>query len=117
MTLTAEEKTAGHAFRLAQRERLGAINAADPPSFLVPPYIALYRHLCPARRMRSTALELKEIYVASPIYPEHGVESGRFGYIWREGRCRGCGQSARSDVGRLVDGWQRPPISGRVARS
>ena len=115
--LSEAEKAAGREFRSRMREQLDALHVADPPTYLVPDVIALYRHKCPARGMRSTALELKEIYAASPIYPAHDVPAGRFGWIYREGRCRGCGQSARSGTGRLVDGWQRPPLSGRVARS
>lgn len=115
--LTAEEKTAGRTFRDFRVRLLDQHNADNPPTHVVPDFIALFRHLCSARHGRSTAMELKEIYVPSPIYPEHGVEAGRFGFIYREGRCRGCGQSARSGEGRIVDGRQRPPISGRVARS
>lgn len=115
--LTAAEKAAGRVFRDNVQARLDALNSMDPPTYNALTFIAVFRHLCPARDLRSSALELKEIYVASPIYPEHGVPPGRFGFIYRQGRCRGCGHTARSESGRLVDGQQRPPISGRVARS
>lgn len=115
--LSTEEKACGRFFRDQWQFTLAGRNETDPPRYLVPDFIGHFRHLCSARHGRSTALELKEIYVLSPIYPEHGVEAGRFGFIYREGRCRGCGQNARSGEGRLVDGRQRPPISGRVARS
>lgn len=44
------------------------------------------------------------------------VPGGRFGFIWREGRCRSCGRTARSRAGRLVDAVDRPPITGHVNR-
>ncbi len=117
MTLTTAERSAGRIFRDHRQQQLTSLNDKSPPDYRVPTQIALYRHLCAARQMRSTALELKEIYVPSPIYPEHGVAAGRFGFTYREGRCRGCGQVARSGEGRLVDGPKRPPLLGRVARS
>lgn len=112
--LTTEEKTAGRAFRSTMELRLAAMPA---PRYWAPTVISNYRHLCPARDGKSTALELHEIYVLSPIYAEHGVPAGRFAYLWREGRCRGCGHVARSSVGRVVEAKKRPPLSGRVTRS
>ena len=41
---------------------------------------------------------------------------GRFAFIFKEGRCS-CGATARSRAGRLVDAYERPPLSGRVARA
>lgn len=117
MSLTRQEKTAGRAFRDAAQAQLLASIEADPPDHLVPNFLAYYRHTCPAREGRSTALELREVYVASPSYPEQGVAAGRFAFIYKQGSCRGCGQTARSRAGRLVDAWERPPIAGRVARS
>lgn len=117
MGLTDLEKKAGRRFRDDCSARLLAVNETSPATFEVPFFLGVYRHLCPSRNGRSTGLELKEQYWISPIYPEESVPAGRFGYLFREGRCRACGQSARSQVGRLVDGWVRPPITGRVARS
>lgn len=117
MTLSTAEKSAGRTFRDTQQLLLDGNNHRSPPTFAIPQVIANLRHLCPARNGRSTTLECKEIYIASPIYPEHGVEAGRFAFLYREGRCRGCGQTARSGTGRLVDGRHRPPLSGRVTRS
>lgn len=111
MSLSAAEKAAGRAFRdTAQADLLNTFTA-DPPTFTVPNFIALYRHNCPQRGDRSTALELKEQYQLSPAYPEHGVPAGRFGFIWRFGACRHCGATARSRAGRLVDAYARPPIT------
>lgn len=117
MSLTEQDKTAARLFRDQAQADLIATFEADPPTYTVPTFIALYRHLCASRGHKSVALELKEIYVVSPIYPEHGVPAGRFAFLYRQGRCRGCGQTARSRKGRLVDGWKRPPIFGRGARS
>lgn len=114
---TDEERTVGHQFRDRRQLELDLLNEHSPPDWVMPVFLASFRHLCPARNNRSTALELKEIYEISPIYPVHGVAAGRFAWIYRQGRCRGCGRTARSSQGRLVDGFDRPPISGRVARS
>ncbi len=136
MSLEPEEKAAGRLFRDAEQLLLDAVNATDPPTYVVPVVIALFRHRCPARRMRSTSLELKEVYRASAkivVESDEGVhtafwftdwwpgraalvdtwmvQAARFGFVYRDGRCRGCAQTARSVTGRLVDGWERPPIA------
>jgi hypothetical protein len=115
MSLTHSEKQVGRQFKLDCEAALNQRNAEEPPTYEVPFFLGIYRHLCSARNNRSTGLELKEQYWVSGDYP--GVPAGRFGFIFREGRCRACGQTARSWVGRLVDGLDRPPITGRVARS
>lgn len=117
MALTPREKKVGRLFRVESEEKLTGINKIDPPTYDVPFFLGIYRHLCSARHGRSTGMELKEKYLLSPIYPEEDVPAGRFGFVFREGRCRACGQTARSRVGRIVDGWERPPLTGRVARS
>jgi hypothetical protein len=117
MPLSPEEKAAGRAFRDEMQVALLRSHTADPPDHVVPNFIALYRHACPRRQGRSTALELKERYIPSPPYPDHGVPAGRFAFIYREGVCRGCGQTARSKAGRLTLAEERPPLHGRVARS
>lgn len=117
MGLTETEKNVGRRFRTDAETQLLVLNEADPATYEVPFFLGLFRHICSARSQRSVAIELKEQYLISPIYVDEDVPAGRFGYIYREGRCRACGQTARSGVGRLVDGWERPPITGRVARS
>jgi hypothetical protein len=141
LALTVAEKIAGRAFVAAAQAELTKSLADDPPIYTVPHFLALYRHACQKRNNRSTALELTEVYVQSPAYdvvPERNlavpcdepslpvstlgqafvyVPAGRFGFLYRAGRCRGCGHTARSTVGRLVDGWERPPVHGRVARA
>lgn len=117
MVLTAVEKVAGRAFRDDVAGILSRLNATNPPHYVVPSYLAAYRHLCPKRRNLSTAIELKECYILSPIFSAEGISEGRFGYIYREGRCLNCGRLARSASGRLVDGQERPPLTGRGMRS
>jgi hypothetical protein len=112
------EKIAGRRFRDDAQAKLSATFDRDAPTHIVPTYLGIYRHDCPAARAgRTTALELKEMYVPSPEYTvttddgSHSwVAPGRFAFIYRQGRCRSCGATARSDTGRLVDGWARPPI-------
>lgn len=125
MPLSCAEKIAGRQFRdAAQAKLLATFDGEKAPTYTAPNFLGIYRHNCPARQGRSTGLVLDEIYTPSPecdIFTDDGsrewVAPGRFGFIYREGRCRGCGQTARSKAGRLVDGWVRPPIHGRVARS
>jgi len=112
--LSTEEKAVGRVFRDAAQAELVQSFEIDPPDHTVPVVISVYRHACPRRQGRSTALELKEIYLYSPAGGD--VPAGRFGFLYKQGRCRYCGASARSRLGRLVDGYDRPPLSGRVAR-
>lgn len=143
MPLTAHEKTAGRHFRDEQAANLEELNALDPPSFTVPSVLAVIRHQCSARQGRSTSLVLREVYIPSGAYDVFGtdgglivtdateldppqwmvdtqaysrVPAGRFGYVYRCGTCRGCGETARSDA-RLVDGWARPPLQTRARRT
>lgn len=117
MGLTPLEKQAGRLFYADCERQLASINDIDPPTYDVPVFLSVYRHLCHGRGNRSTGLELKERYWESMTYPQFGVPAGRFGFLFREGRCRGCAESARSRTGRIVDAWTRPPLTGRVARS
>jgi hypothetical protein len=117
MGLAEDEKKVGRRFKIDAAFHLLSLNEVDPATYDVPCFAGLYRHLCSAKNNRSVAMEVKEQYLVSPIYPEEKVPAGRFGYIYKEGRCRACGQTARSRAGRLVDGYERPPLSGRVARS
>jgi hypothetical protein len=114
MALTASEKVAGRRFRAAASAELAVLNTEDPPTVDVPHFIGVYRHQCVARDHRSLPIELKERYVVSPIYPVQAVPAGRFGFIYREGRCRACGQTARSNSGHLVDARERPPLTGHT---
>jgi len=106
------EKQAGRLFRAEMQTWLSVWFDTDPPRYTVPHFLAAYRHLCPARGHRSTALECPEIYRHSPAYPEFHVPFGRYGFLWRQGVCRFCGAGGRSRVGRLVDAHTRPPLTG-----
>ncbi len=109
MGLTPEEKAAGRRFRTMVQHVVIAEFDRDPPVFRVPNFLAVYRHPCPGRGMRSTALELREVYRLSPA--DADVPAGRFGFITRAGTCRSCGATAASRAGRLVDAHERPPIA------
>lgn len=97
------------------------------------------RHDCARKGGKSVFLELKEHYAFSPVYvvadgvateqddPEvlaaisrdsgaQFVSSGRFGWIWTQGRCPACGLTARSAAGRLVDPQIRPPAEHAIIR-
>lgn len=109
--LSVEEKAAGRVFREAMQKRLTASAVADPPTYVVPNFIANFRHVCTAIGGRSAAMELREMYVLSPA--RGPVPEGRFAFLWREGRCPRCGDTARSTTGRIVLARDRPPLSSR----
>lgn len=111
--LSAEEKQAGRRFRDCEQQLLDRRFETDPPTYTVSGLIAVYRHACPERGGLSTTLELREIYLTSPAYPEYPqIPAGRFGFLYREGRCRHCGDVALSREGRIVDSRERPPLGG-----
>lgn len=117
MALTEAEKVAGRRFRAESERYLAGLNTNEPPTFVALHLLGVFRHQCRRRNDNSTAIELKERYLTSPIYPSEEVPAGRFGYIYREGRCLNCGATARSEKGRVVDAYQRPPLTGRSVRS
>lgn len=113
---TPEEKTQGE---LLQRA-LDELNQHDPVEHVVPPFISIFRHQCAKARISSvtgkpasTAMELHEEYATLSEFQD--VQSP-MALIYREGKCRQCGERARSTVGRLVRQSERPPLHGRVAR-
>lgn len=97
-------------------DALQADLTAQPAADLVVPwFLASVRHECAAtpmaqRQGRSTSasLALAERYVLDT--------SGEYALLYREGSCRRCGLTARSDRGRAVIVADRPPLTGRVAR-
>ena len=134
MSLEPEEKVAGRLFRDRSQADLDDFRATTVPDFDVPFFIAIYRHLCPARDFASMALELREVYVTSPrivvLSTERGIDraefydewawsdefdtwivpAGRFGFVYRTGRCAACNQRGTSIAGHFVDAWNRPPL-------
>ena len=140
IVLSDHEKLAGRHYREIKNEALVRLNEESPPTYSVMTHWAQYRHLCSARRGISTALELKEIYEVSPEYaicldadnhefaiPSNAIPSdatlwelipsGTFAYWYKEGKCRGCGQTGRSKVGVCKPAVMRPPLVGRVGRA
>jgi hypothetical protein len=114
MPLTPGEKVAGRDFRDDEIRMLRGLNTLDPPDLTVMSAWANVRHDCDGR---SIALELKERYDYSPS--DGDVPAGRFGWIWKEGRCSACGRTARSGDGRFVIADERPPRerSSRAGRA
>lgn len=140
-SLTDEEKARGRIFRGVAQSELCWINSQSPPTFKPLPVSGHYRHNCAARKGISTALQLHEVYMVSstPIGEQGAVslhtacvllkkelseecldgwpgDEGRFAYVFREGTCKGCGQTARSPIGVLVDAVERPPLPSAVVR-
>ncbi len=139
IVLSDYEKMAGRHYREIMNIALEDLNEEKPPTYVVMTHWAQYRHLCAARNMVSTAMALKEVYLLSPEYsicldgdghpftvpssdvPNGGsvvetVAGGTFAYFYKEGRCRGCGQTGRSKIGVCKPAAMRPPIEGRVGR-
>lgn len=136
--LEPEEKVAGRLFREYASKQLAEEIEYNKPDYIVPPVIGLYRHACDAKDGISTALDLKEVWVPSPrIVVERAddgvltafffaqwvvntnvdtwaVPDGRFGFVYRQGKCRWCDKTAKSKYGRVVDPYERPPLDGRM---
>jgi hypothetical protein len=113
VSLTADEKAAGRAFR---DERLADL-AALPPAARCSSFIREYRHSCPRSNGVSVAVRMKEHYELSPSVfignprsePGPGVflPAGLFAFIWLDGTCT-CGLTVRSS-GRIVLAAERGP--------
>jgi hypothetical protein len=119
VTLSDVERSAGRAFKTECLRQLHALMDSDPPTYRTLPLLAVIRHSCPRRANTSTAITLKEIYQHCPDMQVHvdggvTVPAGRFGFLYKEGRCVHCRATVRSE-GRLVDGWHRPPLRSRSA--
>lgn len=136
--LEPEERCAGRLFRQLAGAELTRLFAAVKPTYTVPPVIAVYRHPCAGKHGLSCAMQLKEEWVPSPVMvverADDGtltafvkddwvvnlnvdtwtVPQGRFGFIYRQGRCRMCGVAAMSKYGRIVDAYERPPLDSRT---
>lgn len=118
MPLTPLEKTAGRAFRDDRQRALDDLNAARPPGMLALPVWHVVRHECPAAGGASVGISLREVREDSPEYqsgiPGTGVSArvicaaGRFAFIWKEGKCSGCGQAVRTKHGRFDVRADRP---------
>lgn len=112
--LTRAERQAGRAFRDRCAAELAETFTTDPPTYTIAPVAPpVLRHSCPARGGRSTAMPISEVYLPSPDDDTHNVPAGLFAFIYRQGACRLCGQTARSDRHRVVLAAQRPPLDTR----
>jgi hypothetical protein len=134
--LSPVEKKAGRVFREARQAALDARNAADPPGGFALVYWRVPRHECKAAGGASTGVTLRENYELSPAYrvcycgvaapqgpdfPHRDCDGGKviaadgqFAFIWKEGRCSGCGLVVRTRTGRFVIAADRPPDHGRT---
>lgn len=108
--LSAAEKIVGRAFRDEQDAALADL----PADIRVPGTLRFLRHEC-ARR-KTDILELREHYLTSPQGQAEGqdVPAGRFAFVYRSGQCSRCGLTAIT-TGRVVDAYERAPMTGRVA--
>lgn len=137
MPLTPLEKQAGRAFRDASQAVLDARNKSDPPKVFVLPLWRVVRHECEAAGGASIGITLRETREESPEYwgcycgtvstwglpnfPHEDCDGakviaadGRFAWIWKEGRCSGCGLTVRTRRGRFVVATDRLPDYGRT---
>ena len=146
--LTDSQKKAGRLFRAGQQGLLDKLNAAEPPGRYALTVWRVVRHPCPAADGASTGITMREHLAASPEYwvcycgvvspliPEtfpHGdcdggnmvAAEGQFTFLWKEGRCSGCGLVLRSRAGMTGvsdspsrDGQASPhPGDSRLARA
>lgn len=97
------------------QDHLDDINNKDTPEYIPPHFLSIYRHPCPEQRNVSKAIDLYERYLTAEDIERSDLAPWAF--IWKEGSCRKCKQTARSSKGLLVNTDKRPPISGRVARA
>lgn len=122
--LDTETKAAGVLFRTAAQAMLDDLNAVEPVQHKAPPLLALFRHVCSHKNNTSVAIQLQERFIQSDVpLPEFGwtpeqalALGGLLAFIFKEGVCRRCGESARSVTGRVVLTAERPPTAGRLAR-
>jgi hypothetical protein len=129
--LTSMHQSEVDALRDTAQAYLDEMNATDPADYDPMPLQALFRHPCKKARQShglagkgvSTAIDLKERYVPmTEVAENRGVTfpststGERVALVYREGKCKKCGQTARSSRARLVLTSSRPPVSGRVGR-
>lgn len=136
--LTGSEKQAGRHFKAGRQAVLDVLNAERPPGVTVLPLWRVVRHGCEAAGRSSVGIVLREHYEPSPeyracycgavepavpgIFPHDDCDGskvvaavGQFAWIWKEGRCSGCGLAARTGQGRFVIAADRPADHGRSA--
>lgn len=118
MSLTALEKQAGRAFRDARQALLDARNEASPPKVFALPLWRVVRHECPVAGGASIGVTLRAVIEPSPECrgPDDAkviAAGGRFAFVWKEGKCSGCGLTVRTRRGRFTV-TDRPADHGRT---
>jgi hypothetical protein len=101
-SLTPAEKAAGRVFRDAACAALTALHSASPADLSFPVVVHHPRHLCAALDDRSISFECREVYQLSP--------DGIFAFIYKEGKCRHCQITSRSQDWLFVLAAERPPL-------
>ena len=139
-TLSPDEKFAGRHFRTGRQAALDQLNKDRPPDTLALVHWRVVRHVCPAQGDASIGITLREVYETSPEYracycsriepadpdlefPHRDCDGSRvvaqaalFAWIWKEGRCADCGQTARTGKGWAVPASDRPAERERTCR-
>jgi hypothetical protein len=119
--LSATEKQVGRAFRDARQAVLDELNERDPPDVFALVLWRVVRHECPKAGEASIGITLREVCERSPEYREPGsakvvAADGRFAFVWKEGKCSGCGLTVRTRRGRVTVPADREPDNGRTQR-
>jgi hypothetical protein len=137
MTLTPSEKQAGRAFRDASQAVLDALNEASPPHEFALVFWRVVRHECRTADGASIGVSLREHREESPeywvcycgtvapfnpeVFPHDDCDGGkviaaggRFAWTWKEGKCSGCGWTARARTGRCVPVADRAGHGGQA---
>lgn len=138
MSLTDSQKRAGRAFRDEQQAALDALNVTAPPDKYVLTCWRVVRHDCPAAGGTSIGITLREHRHESPeywvcycsavepfnlyVFPHEDCQgglvtaaAGSFSFLWKDGKCSGCGETRRSRSGLLTVDTDRLADSGRTA--
>jgi hypothetical protein len=137
MPLTPDQKTALRAFRDASQAALNARSLLDPPGMTALVLHRVVRHECAAEGGASVGITLREVREESPEYwvcycgivttwsphfPHRDCDgakvvaaAGEFAWLWKEGRCSGCGLAVRTAKGRYVVSADHPARERRQA--
>jgi hypothetical protein len=122
MPLTDSQKKAGRAFRAERQFLLDERNKREPPWRYVLTAWRVVRHPCEAAGGASIGITLREHCEESPeywicycgtlepfhlyVFPHEDCQGGKmvtaggqFTFLWKEGRCSGCGLVLRSRKG------------------
>jgi hypothetical protein len=135
MPLTPDQKAALRVFRDASQALLNGLNLIDPPGMSAHVFHRVVRHECADADGASVGITLREVREESPefqmvygkLYPvqKQGIPlgvpakvvaaAGEFAWLWKEGRCSGCGLAVRTAKGRYVVSADHPARERRQA--